>query len=131
MSGMSAWSSRPFSDFLISMDQKLASSEVEDFLRILLIWKYNFEVTHLLGRDSFGNNYMILQHEELLKSPVETVKKLFDFMEEYPEQRVIDFATQNVRRPSAPYEVHDPRWLSAYDRLGLRKAIELAGYEYP
>lgn len=128
VSSMSRWSSREFSDFILSYEGKDYGEPFEDFLRVLLIWKYKFETTYRQAVEAFGDNYYLLRHEDLLEQPDNTIGRLYGFLGVEPSSRVLDWAHSNLRSPSKPYAHQDVNWQTAFDRLNMWDALKGSGY---
>lgn len=128
-SGYSAWSSHPFSEFLLATDEFRHLRGCEDFMRILLLWKFTFRETRRDGRDLFGPRYMLLRHEDLTADPERTVGSLYDFIGCPPPPQILHWARSNVRPARAPYAADDRRWREGVARLDMRAELEAAGYD--
>ncbi len=128
VSSTSRWSSREFSDFLLSHEYLASDTPFEDFLRILLIWKYKFETTHRQAQAAFGEDYFLLRHEDLLASPEQTIDRLYNHLDLAPSAAVLDWSRSHLRRPSRPFAHGDKNWQAAFDRLRMWDVLEQAGY---
>lgn len=128
VSSMSRWSSREFSDFILSYEDKDYGEPFEDFLRILLVWKYKFETTFRQASEAFGDNYFLLRHEDLLEQPESTIEHLYEFLGIEQNLRVLDWARSNLRSPSEPYAHRDEKWQIAFGKLDMWDALERSGY---
>lgn len=128
VSDKTSWSSRDFSDFLINYHKVDVAEPFEDYLRILLIWKYKFLNTYRDGRRVFGDNYFLLRHEDLLEEPEQTIAQLYSFLERIPSLKVMTWAKANLRSPSDPYRKLDYHWKAAFDRLEMWPALHASGY---
>lgn len=124
ISKMNRWSSRPFSDHILKLFGYENLNSIEDFFRILAIWKYKFETTHQLGRNCFGENYFLLNHEKFASQPIQQISMLFNFLEVPVTNHVLEWAKSNIKKPSKPYEIGDKRWDDAFSRLNLWEALE-------
>jgi REP element-mobilizing transposase RayT len=128
-SSRSSWSSFRFSEFILKTPEYSSLKACEDFVRILVLWKYKFRKTHDAGRELFGKNYLLLRHEDLISSQPETIRSLYDFMERPLPLHVIHWAGKHVRRSYPCYAPDHPRWREAFRRLNMKKELELAGYD--
>lgn len=128
VSDVSRWSSREFSDFILAYEGRDDGAPIPDFLRILLVWKYKFETTYRQATEAFGDNYLLLRHEDLLARPEETIRGLYRFLDVAPSQAVLDWAAASLRKPSLPYAHDDRNWQAAFDRLGMETALRQSGY---
>lgn len=128
VSDASAWSSRLFSDFILSLPRYRGITNCEDFQRILLIWKYKFERTHTAGLACFGPAYLLVQHEELLADPAATLERIGDFIGHPFKPETKNWALRNLRKPVPPFAEENPRWRQAFERLGMEDALFAAGY---
>jgi hypothetical protein len=128
VSDMSRWSSRAFSDFILTYEGMDDSEPFQDFLRILAIWKYKFDTTYRQGRDAFGENFFLLRHEDLLENPAETIESIYGFLGIEPSVSVLNWAAGNLRQPSAAFKGTDSSWIDAFDRISMWDALEESGY---
>jgi len=127
-SAMNAWRVRDFSDHLLQQPQYAALGECEDFLRVLLVWKHTFLAALEGARRHYPGRALVLRHEDLQDTPVETMKRVYDHAGLAFPEPLAAWLRQNVRRGSAPYAADDSRWREAFRRLGLEETLELAGY---
>ena len=95
---------------------------------ILLVWKHTFESTYRDGRRLFGERYVLLRNEELRADPVGAISRVYRAAERPTPPAVAEWARGKVRAPEVPYAANDPRWIEAFARLGMRDALEDAGY---
>jgi len=123
-----AWSSRNFSNIILSQPGWEQYTDPLDFERILLIWKYTFEETRRGGLDAFGSNYVMMRHEDFCKNPIQEIDQLYQMAGNIMPQKVRSWATQYVKPAREPYECTDSRWQKTFDRLGMEEALEIARY---
>lgn len=128
VSQATAWSSRPFSDHILGLPGYGVDGPVEDFLRVLLIWKYKFEQTHRAAQAAFGANYLLFRHDALLAEPAATLARLGEFLGIQLPRRVLDWAAAKLRAPEPAYAADDARWTRAFRRLDMLPALQAAGY---
>ncbi len=127
-SAYTAWSSRAFSDLILKQPQYRHLAGCPDFMSILLIWKYAFEQTHVTGKKLFGDNYLLLRHEDLLIEPHNTVSKLGAFIGSPLNPRATNWVKENLRSLSTPFAKSDPRWELAFKQLKMSDTLLAAGY---
>jgi hypothetical protein len=123
-----AWSSRNFSNIILSQPGWEQYTDPLDFERILLIWKYTFEETRRGGLDAFGSNYVMMRHEDFCKNPIQEIDQLYQMAGNVMPQKVRSWATQYVKPAREPYECTDSRWQKTFDRLGMEESLEIARY---
>jgi len=123
-----AWSSRNFSNIILSQPGWEQYADPLDFERILLIWKYTFEETRRGGLDAFGSNYVMMRHEDFCKNPIKKIDQLYQMAGNVMPKKVRSWATQYVKPAREPYECTDSRWQKTFDRLGMEEALEIARY---
>ena len=125
----SAWSSHPFSEYVLQTPEYRHLQGCEDFARIRLLWKYTFQKTYEAGRSCFGENYLLLRHEDLRADPCRTVGLMYDFLGRAVPDRVIDRAKENVRIGSPQiYASGSRRWIEAVERLEMEDTLRVTGY---
>ena len=128
VSNKTAWSSFPFSEFVLNTAEYSHLKGCEDFMRILVLWKYKFLKTHKEGKALFGENYLLLRHEDLVSEPRETVKRLYDFLGQAAPQNVVGWALKHVQNKRPIYAAENKNWRKAFKKLELSEELEIAGY---
>jgi len=129
-SSKSSWSSFPFSEFVLNTPEYSHIKGCEDFMRIVILWKYKFRKTHDAGKELFGKNYLLLRHEDLLINREPTLRLLFDFLARPLAKHVLDWASEHVSNKPNFYAPDSPRWREAFNRLDMHEELEAAGYSY-
>jgi hypothetical protein len=122
------WSAFAFSEYLLASSDYLGLQKCPDFMRILLIWKHLFRVTHSRGTQVFGSKYLLLRHEDLQSETAGTINRLYQLAGKPPSQHVLTWAESNVKKSDDPYAVDDPRWQAAFERLEMTDELVAAGY---
>lgn len=122
------WSSRALSATILSLPEYAHIRRPANFLRILLVWKHTFESTWSDGRRLFGDRYVLLRNEELRADPVGAISRVYRAVERPTPPAVAEWARGAVRSSEVPYAANDPRWIEGFARLGMRDALENAGY---
>ena len=122
------WSSRQLSQILLKRPEYSHLRRPTNFVRILLVWKHTFESTFHDGRRLFGDRYVMLRNEELRADPVAAIAKVYRATGEHTPPAVAEWARGKVRPPEVPYAATDPHWIEAFASLGMRDALEDAGY---
>lgn len=122
------WSSRQLSAKLLDQPEYAHIRRPANFIRILLVWKHTFDSAWRDGRRLFGDRYVLLRNEELRADPVGGISRVYRAAERPTPSAVAEWARGAVRPPEVPYAANDPRWIEAFARLGMRDALENAGY---
>lgn len=122
------WSSRELSETLLERPEYAHLRRPANFMRILLVWKHTFENTFHDGRRLFGGRYVLLRNEELRADPIGAIARVYRAAERHTPPEVAAWAQGAVRPPEVPYAANDPRWSEGFARLGMREALEDAGY---
>ena len=122
------WSSRQLSQILLQRPEYSHLRRPANFLRILLVWKHTFESTFNDGQRIFGDRYVMLRNEELRADPVGGISRVYRAAGRPTPPAVAEWARGKVRAPEVPYAATDPRWGEAFAALGMREALENAGY---
>lgn len=127
-SNYSAWSSKNFSDFIINNFYDSNFENIEDFKRILLIWKYNFEKTDFLGRKYFKKNYIILRHEDLITNPEKFIITTESFLDFKFKDETKNWLYKNIKKEeNVPFENHS-LWSKSFDDLNMSKFLRKCKY---
>lgn len=124
----SAWSSFVFSEFVLNTPEYSHLKGCEDFMRILILWKYEFRKTHDAGKKLFRENYLLLRHEDLLIAPGKTVGLLYEFIERRAPQHAINWALKHIRNNKTPYASDNSNWRDAFKRINMDAELTIAGY---
>lgn len=128
-SGRGLWSSSRLSELLLEWPEYAHLGEnLPDFLRVLLVWKMTFEETRREGRRCFGDHYMLLRHEEFRADPVGSLDSVYRLRGRPMPDEVASFARRHVQPKQRIFAEEDPRWLEAFERLGLEAALRDGGY---
>ncbi|MGF1656387.1 MAG: sulfotransferase [Verrucomicrobiales bacterium] len=128
VSNYTAWASRPFSENLLQSPEYKNLGTCQDFLRILIIWKFKFLRTHFAGKRCFGDSYYLLRHEDLLQNPESTLRSLGEFINSPFKESTFEWATNTLKQPTPPFAGADARWHEAFDRINIKEALSEAGY---
>jgi hypothetical protein len=122
------WSSRQISKQLLRRPEHAHVRRPANFARILVVWRHNYEATARAGRRLFGDRYVLLRNEELRADPVGALARVYRAVGRSTPPEVAQWARQAVRPPEVPFAANDPRWTEEFARLGMREALEDAGY---
>lgn len=122
------WSSRELSQSLLSRPEYAHIRRPSNVMRILLVWKHTFESTYADGQRLFGDRYVLLRNEELRGDPVGAIARVYRAAGRATPPAVAAWAREAVRPAEVPYAANDPRWIEAFATLGMRDALENAGY---
>jgi hypothetical protein len=122
------WSSRQLSQILLKHPEYSHLRRPANYIRILLVWKHTFESTWREGRLLFGDRYVLLRNEELRADPVAAIARVYRATGRSTPPAVADWARGKVKAPEVPFAATDPRWGEAFAALGMREALEDAGY---
>lgn len=122
------WSSREISSKLLRLPEYAHLRRPANPTRILLVWKHTFESTYRDGKRLFGDRYVLLRNEELRADPVGAISRVYRAAGRPTPPEVAKWARGAIRSPEVPYAANDPRWAEIFARLGMRDALEAAGY---
>lgn len=125
-----SWKFRDFTDHLISLPENTHLAGCEDFIRVLLLWKFTFQQTAQGGTASFGDNYLLLHHEDLTNNPEPVLRGLYAHFDRPMPEPVMAWAWQNVRQAAHRVAPHSEHWLRAFKLVRMERELELAGYGY-
>ena len=129
-SNYSAWSSFPFSEFILNTPEYSHLKGSEDFMRILILWKFKFRKTHDTGKTLFGENYLLLRHEDLLTEPEPTLRSLYNFLGRPLPDNVLNWALEKVNSRSNLFAPDNPLWGKAFKKLNMDEELSISGYKY-
>ncbi|MCK4911327.1 MAG: sulfotransferase domain-containing protein [Thermodesulfovibrionales bacterium] len=125
----SSWSNLAFTNYLVENFEEFKHLKgCPDFMRTLLVWKFTFREAYHSARKLFGDNFMLLKHEDLVSSPEETLETLYSHLERPLPAHVLDWTVKHVHAPKPLYHPEHPAWADAFKSLRLEEELELAGY---
>ena len=79
---------------------------MKDFMRVLLLWRHNFEAAHRNGKAAFGDRYMLIRHEDLIFDTEATLFRIYDRMGEALEEAGYRAIPQQWRQPDVDDDVN-------------------------
>ena len=71
---------------------------------------------------------MLLRNEELRADPVAAIARVYEAAGRPTPPAVAEWARGKVKAPEVPFAANDPRWGEAFAALGMREALDDAGY---
>lgn len=122
------WSSRGISRALRRLPEYRHVRRPANFLRVLMAWKYSFETCRADGRELYGERYVLLRNEDLRVDPAAALEPAYRAMGREVPSEVSAWAADHVKRPEEPLFADDTRWTDAFELLGMREALNNAGY---
>ena len=122
------WSSRRISQELLKRPAYAHIRRPTDVERVLLVWRHTFESTLRDGRRLFGGRYVLVRNEDLREDPAATLRSVYRTLGREPPTEVLGWAAGAVRPGDPPYEADHEAWRQAFCRVGLRPALEAAGF---
>jgi hypothetical protein len=120
-SDKSSWSSYPFSQHILSLPAYAHLSDIYDFERILLIWKFAYDQTHYEGKKHFGDQYFLLSHDSLTDKTEKTLHELYAFLGRPLPEKVLSWALTNVRNQKVIHDPNNQYWEDAFYKLNIIK----------
>lgn len=122
------WSSRELSELLLRRPENAHLGDPPDFLKVLLVWKLTFEEARREGLRCFGDRYLLLRHEDFRSDPVGELAPIYRLLGRPMPDEVASWARRNVQPSQSIFAEDDPRWLEAFERIGLEEALREGGY---
>lgn len=122
------WSSYEIADELLARPGAPALGEPTSVERVLLVWRHTFEATYRVGRERFGERYVLVRNEDLRANPAAALDSLYAVLGRPVPEGVAAWAREKVHPPEEVYAAGDRRWLEAFRRLEMEQAIADAGY---
>ncbi len=122
------WSSKRLSELLLKHPEYAHIKDPPDFLRVLMVWKLTFEETRREGIRNFGDRYLLLRHEDFRSDPAGAVASVYRLLGRPMPDEVASWARRNVQSSQSIFAEDDPRWLEAFERIGLEEALKEGGY---
>ncbi len=116
------WSSGPLSD---ALGARLSCPNHE---RILMVWKENFDSTHVAGQRLFGERYLLVQNEQLRVDTLGVLRRIYAARGIELPAAVAEWAAGKVKPLEQPYSAEDRRWAEALRRLDAGGSVAAAGY---
>lgn len=122
------WASRALSERLRHRPEHARLGAPSDVERVLLVWRHLFRRTHEDGRALFGDDYLLVRHEDLARRPRAALAEIYGFLETDCPESVAAWAETRLRPPAAPPYASAPQWRAAFARVGLEEELRTAGY---
>lgn len=122
------WASRALSDLLLREGRHARVTDPPVFMRVLIVWLEAFTSTHRDGIEAFGEDYLLLRHEDLVADSAATLARLYRHIGGDPPAHVLDWASRTVRSGGGIFAPTSAAWREAFERLDLSAAARLAGY---
>jgi hypothetical protein len=127
-SSYNAWSSMPFSEWILKNAGWSVPRDPTDLGRILMVWRYVFEKTDRLGRAAFGDRYLLVRHEDVVAAPEASLGALYDAIGMPRSDVALQWMLRQVKLPGPALADGDERWQEAFTTYGMRDALVAAGY---
>jgi len=122
------WSSRRLSELLLERPENAHLNDPPAFLRVLMVWKLSFEEARREGLRCFGDRYLLLRHEKFRSDPVGSIASIYRLRGKPMPAEVDSWARRHVQPRQAIFAEGDPRWLEAFERIGMDEALREGGY---
>lgn len=123
-----AWSSYPISELVRREYAHESLPEPTDLERILLVWRFTYERVKLDAARVYGPRAIMLRHEDFCADPARELERLYSLAGYTPPAAVVAWAVANVCPPGPIHAADDPRWRQAFERMGMSRLAEEAGY---
>jgi hypothetical protein len=123
------WSSRAISETLGERGDIPVDSDSPDVLRPLAVWRAAFEATEAAGRSAFGDRYALVRLEDLSLDSDRELHRIYERLDRSAPAEVLAWARRNVRAAQDVHLGDDPRWAEGMRALGMKPALEAAGYD--
>lgn len=124
----SAWSSLPISELVRREYADEGLPEPTDLERLLLIWRFTFERAWSDAKATYGDRAIIVRHEDFCADPDRELGRIHDLDDRPVPEAVGRWARAHVREPRPLHAEGDPRWTESFRRMGVERALEIAGY---
>ncbi len=125
----SAWSSYAISELVRNEYIHENLPEPTDLERVLLIWRFTFERVRKDAMSTYGDKMLMLRHEDFCADPINELERLYSMIGSTVPENVQKWASKNVRLPGPIHAEGDPRWIEAFDRMGMLQTVADAGYQ--
>jgi hypothetical protein len=124
------WSGHRLSEILLERPEYAhLGKRPLDVLRVLLVWKVTFEEARREGLRCFGDRYLLLRHEDYRSDPVGVLSSVYRLLGRQIPDVVASWARRHVKPHQPTFAEDDPRWLEAFERIGLEETLREAGYD--
>ncbi len=123
-----AWSSGPISELVRREYADEQLPEPTDLERILLVWRFTFERAWQDAQATYGDRAIIVRHEDFCADPDRELGRIHDLDDRPVPEAVGRWARAHVREPRLLHAEGDPRWTESFRRMGVERALEIAGY---
>lgn len=124
---LAGWSVPAFSNYLVRSKYRNFTA-APDFLRVLMVWKDCFEATNTHAKQIFGENYVLVRHEDITLDPEGTTRMLYEKAGLSVPQQVLEWMKKNVKPASKIFAPKSSHWEKAFALLEMEKDLELCGY---
>ncbi len=122
------WGSRAVSRLLVERQGLEHLADATDVVRVLLVWGFTFRRTFEDGKRSFGDDYLLVRHEDLLREPVETARRIHAFLGRPAKDHALEWVKAKVQPPAPPLFPSSRRWAKAIEKAGVDLDVIDAGY---
>ncbi len=120
---MNPWKSLDFFKGIIEQENLQHLSDMPNWKRYLMLWKYTFDKSYKDAEKAFGANFMVCQHEKIIENPRQAVLDIYKHIEISPDESVIEWAEKNVRKTKKECYKYDPRGKRLIKRWSLVRVL--------
>ncbi|MBI4881639.1 MAG: sulfotransferase [Planctomycetes bacterium] len=98
------------------------------FMKLLALWEFHFLETDRAGRAAFGERYLLLRSEDLVREPESALVRVYGLLGEPVPERTRQWTLSHVEDRPQVFAPDDAAWARAVDDLGLAATLAAAGY---
>ncbi len=98
------------------------------FIKLLALWEFHFLETDRAGRAAFGERYLLLRYEDLVRAPEQALARVYGLLGEEVPEATRQWTLAHVEDRPQVFAPDDPAWARAVDSLGLAATLAAAGY---
>ncbi|SMO83129.1 sulfotransferase [Gracilimonas mengyeensis] len=117
--GFNSWSQENLVHSYLDETGRSHLKQKPAYYKLLLLWKEWNEKMVTDGRKLFGDRFISIEHEQLCRNTKAKLAELSDFLDIEFDDKLMDWALTNLRRPRPIYAQNDPRWEQALKELDM------------
>ena len=128
-SSANPWNARRFVERIAEIEDRPRLLEEPDWRQFLALWEFTCRRTMDGARAAFDGRFEIVRYEDMAGDPRSSLSRLYGLASLEPDPDVLSRAEQTFRPSTKACHPDDPRWLEAYDELGVHQTLTTVGYD--
>ena len=128
-SSANPWNARRFVERIAEVESRPELLEEPDWRQFLALWEFTCRQTMEGARAAFDGRFEIVRYEDMASDPRSSLGRLSDLAALEPDPEVLSWAERTFRPSTKACHPDDPRWLEAYEEIGVHETLATVGYE--